>query len=73
MSDVDTAHAAGESAVVARACVFGVRSDGCLVVCPACDAEGFVQEDVHPVPVPAGACCAFKHAYGRVEFADDDD
>ena len=71
MSDVDTAHEVGEAAVAAHACVFGVRSDWCLVVCPACDEEGYVQEDVHPVPVPAGACCAFKHVYGNVEFVHD--
>ncbi len=67
MSDVDTAHTV--AAVAAQACVFfGVRSDWCLVVCPACDAEGYVQEDLHRVPVPAGACCAFKHVYGNLEF-----
>jgi len=68
MSDVDPSHTVAEAAVVARALVFGVRSDWCLVVCPACDAEGYVQEDVHPVPLPTGACCVFKHVYDVVEF-----
>lgn len=59
MSDAETEHVSS----IAELCVFGVRSAWCIILCPACDAEGFVQEDVHPVPVPAGACCAFKHAY----------
>jgi len=66
MSGVDTAHAV--PALTAQALVFGVRSDWCLVACPVCDAEGYVQEDVHEVPLPAGACCAFKHVYDSVNL-----
>jgi hypothetical protein len=33
------------------------------VSCPTCDAEGFLQEDVHPLPAAQGTRCHYGHLY----------
>ncbi len=49
-------------------CVFGVTGPcWCVVECPACDAAGFIQEDVHALPPAPGTQCAHGHTY-RIEL-----
>jgi hypothetical protein len=48
---------------VASHAVFGVRDAWCIVTCPVCDGDGFVQEDVHALPPAPSTCCAYGHAY----------
>ena len=60
----DAADATADPAVrVARQAVFGVHGQWCIVTCPVCDDDGFVQEDVHALPVVADTCCAQGHKY----------
>jgi hypothetical protein len=47
--------------------VFGLAPFWCIVQCPACDAAGFIQEDVHALPPAACAQCAYGHVY-RIEL-----
>lgn len=47
--------------------VFGLPPFWCIVQCPACDAAGFIQEDVHALPPAACARCAHGHVY-RIEL-----
>jgi hypothetical protein len=43
--------------------VFGLPPFWCIVSCPTCDAEGFLQEDVHPLPAAQGTRCHYGHLY----------
>ncbi len=43
--------------------VFGLPPFWCIVTCPACDAAGYIQEDVHPLPPAPSTQCAHGHAY----------
>ena len=47
--------------------VFGLPPFWCIVQCPACDAAGFIQEDVHALPPAPCAQCAYGHTY-RIEL-----
>ena len=47
--------------------VFGLPPFWCIVSCPACDAEGFLQEDVHPLPAAPCNRCLYGHVY-RIEL-----
>lgn len=67
-------------ALVAEADVFGVKSRFCVVRCPTCDAEGFIQEDTQhlgPRDPPASwhtqlvHACAMQHAY-RIKVVPND-
>jgi hypothetical protein len=48
---------------VASHLVFGVLSGWCIVTCPVCDRDGFVQDDVHALPPATSTCCAYGHSY----------
>lgn len=48
---------------VPRECVFGLSPFWCIVSCPACDAAGFIQEDVHALPPALCTQCAHGHIY----------
>jgi len=43
--------------------VFGLPPFWCIAVCPTCDAAGFLQEDVHPLPPAPTSRCAYGHVY----------
>jgi hypothetical protein len=47
--------------------VFGLPPFWCIVTCPTCDAEGFVQEDVHALPAAPCNRCLYGHVY-RIEL-----
>jgi hypothetical protein len=47
--------------------VFGLPPFWCIATCPTCDAAGFMQEDVHPLPVACSYKCFYGHAY-RIEL-----
>ena len=61
-ADADATHTTPVVRVAPQA-VFGVRRQWCIVTCPVCDDDGFVQEDVHTLPAAASTCCAEGHAY----------
>lgn len=43
--------------------VFGLPPFWCIAVCPTCNAAGFIQEDVHPLPLAPTNRCAYGHVY----------
>lgn len=43
--------------------VFGLPPFWCIATCPMCDAAGFLQEDVHPLPLAPTSRCAYGHTY----------
>jgi hypothetical protein len=71
----ETAAAAAAAAAAAQVdvarvppgCVFGLAPFWAIVRCPACDAAGFIQEDVHALPPAPCAQCAYGHTY-RIEL-----
>lgn len=50
--------------------VFGLPPFWCIATCPTCDAAGFLQEDVHPLPLAPNSRCAYGHVY-RIELESD--
>jgi hypothetical protein len=51
--------------------VFGLPPFWCIATCPMCDAAGFLQEDVQPLPPAACSKCAYGHFY-RIELESED-
>jgi len=43
--------------------IFGLPPFWCIATCPTCDAIGFLQEDVHPLPPAPTSTCAYGHVY----------
>jgi hypothetical protein len=43
--------------------VFGLPPFWCIATCPTCDAAGFIQEDIHPLPPAPSSKCAYGHTY----------
>lgn len=50
--------------------VFGLPPFWCIATCPTCDAGGFIQEDVHPMPLAPTSRCAYGHVY-KLELESD--
>jgi hypothetical protein len=55
---------------VSQLSVFGLPPFWCIVTCPTCDAAGYIQEDVHPLPPTTSTKCAHGHAY-RIELGEE--
>jgi hypothetical protein len=63
----DVVETATPVAHVSQLYVFGLPPFWCIVTCPTCDASGYIQEDVHPLPAAPLSNCAHGHAY-RIEL-----
>jgi hypothetical protein len=50
--------------------VFGLPPFWCIATCPTCDREGFLQEDVHPLPPADSNKCLHGHIY-KIELESE--
>jgi hypothetical protein len=55
---------------VSPLCVFGLPPFWCIVTCPTCNAAGYIQEDVHRLPLTTSVQCMYGHTY-RIELDTD--